>query len=181
MIGIAALLVVFAFPAYAQDYTIAFYPVSYSGKAIDDGYFTESISGTNFELVIYGWITGDTADYIEADIYDDLGGFFATVYGHVVWSQNFKSGNVQATTSEDDGVNLYTFYIDGTLRVTGTTLHKFSFSLKGGETYTNDGFPYIILLSSFKSSVGYEVDRDAKKDRGARVGKRDKNIWKKAN
>jgi hypothetical protein len=180
MIGIAALLVLFVFPVYAQDYTIDFYPVSYSGKAIDDGYFTESISGTNFELVLYGWITGDTADYIEADIYDDLGEIIATVYGHVVWNQNFKSGNVQATLVEDDGVNAYTFYIDGTLRVTGTTVHKFSFSLKGGQTYTNDGFPYIILLSSLRSSFGYEVDKVAKKDRGAKVGKRDRNIWKKA-
>ena len=180
MIGIVALLVVFAFPVYAQDYTIDFYPVSYSGKSIDDGYYTESISGSYFEVVLYGWVTGDTADYIEADIYDDTGDFITTVYGHVVWSQNFRSGNVQATFVKDDGFNIYTFYIDGTLRVAGTTLQKFSFSLKGGQTYTNDGYPYIILLSSLRSSVGYEVDQGAKTDRGAKVGKRDRNIWKKA-
>ncbi len=177
MMVVAALLVAVAFPVCAQDWCVDFYPVSYSGKAIDDGYFSSSTSGSFFELMLCGWFTGDTADYIEAEFYDDEGFLITAMYGHVVWSQNFRSGNVQATYVDSDGFNVYTFYLDGTIKVIGS---KFSFTLKGGETYTNDGFPYIIALSSIKSSVGYAVDKDIKKDRGSKVGKRDRNIWKKA-
>jgi hypothetical protein len=158
------------------DYVIDFYPVSYSGKEIDDGYYSTSIGDWGWELVVCGNYFGGTSDWFSGDIYDNSG-YRTTIYGTIVWNKpaNPTSAYIQGTSVES-GSDLYTFYMDGTLKWSRT---KYTFSSKAGETYTNGGSPWIVLLSSFKSTSGYVMDKDAKKDRGAKVGKKDKSIWKK--
>jgi hypothetical protein len=176
IVGVAALLVMFALPVYAQDYCIDFYPVSYSGKIIDDGYYSTSIGDSGWEVIICGNYFGDTSDWFSGDIYDNSG-YHATIYGTITWNKAIgaTSAYIQGTTVES-GNDLFTFYMDGTMKY---SRGKYTFSSKAGETYTNGGAPWVVLLSSFKSSVGYVMDKDAKKDRGPRVGKKDKSIWKK--
>jgi hypothetical protein len=177
IVGVAALLVMFALPVYAQDYCIDFYPVSYSGKSIDDGYFSSSLGGSYWEVVVCGTYMGDTSDWFYADLYDSDGFYYETIYGTIVWNKsvNPTSAYIQGTTLLV-GDELYTFYLDGTLKRSGI---KYSLTSKAGETYTNGGAPWVIVLTSFKSSTGYVVDKDFKKDRERRVRTKGKNIWKK--
>ena len=163
-------------PAPTCDYVIDFYPVSYSGKEIDDGYYSSSIGDSGWELVVCGNYFGNTSDWFSGDIYDNSG-YRTTIYGTIIWNKanNPTSAYIQGTAVES-GSDLYTFYLDGTLKWSRT---KYTFSSKAGETYTNGGSPWIVLLSSFKSTTGHVMDKDAKKDRGAKVGKKGKNIWKK--
>jgi hypothetical protein len=174
--GVAVLLAMFVLPVYAQDYCIDFYPVSYSGKVIDDGYYSTTVGDTGWELIICGEYWGDTSDWFYGDIYDDSG-YRATIWGTIVWNKAVNPTNayIQGTAVES-GDDLYTFYMDGTLKRSGI---KYSFSSRAGETYTNVGTPWVVLLSSFKSSVGYVGDKDAMKDRRAKTGKGAKTIWKK--
>jgi hypothetical protein len=163
-------------PVVQCDYIIDFYPVSYSGKVIDDGYYSTSIGDSGWEVVICGNYFGDTSDWFSGDIYDN-GGYRTTIYGTIIWNKAIgaTSAYIQGTAVESDS-DLYTFYMDGTMKY---SRGKYTFSSKAGETYTNGGAPWVVLLSSFKSSAGYVMDKDAKKDRGPRVGKKGKSIWKK--
>ena len=163
-------------PTPQCDYVIDFYPVFYSGKEIDDGYYSTSIGDSGWELVVCGNYFGNTSDWFSGDLYDNSG-YRTTIYGTIVWNKPAgpTSAYIQGTAVES-GSDLYTFYMDGTIKY---SRGKYTFSSKAGETYTNGGSPWIVLLSSFKSTTGYVMDKDAKKDRGAKVGKKGKSIWKK--
>jgi hypothetical protein len=164
-------------PTSECDYQIDFYPVSYSGKAIDDGYYSTGIGDSGWELVVCGTYSGDTADSFVADIYDGDGNLYEKVHGHIVWAKNFKSAYIQGDTYwEDDSGNVDTFYMNGTLKASRGV---YSFTTTAGETYTNDGSPWIVLFSSFKSTAGYVLDKNVQKDMKRRIRTRDKKIWKR--
>lgn len=183
IIGIAVLLVVFALPVYAQDYCIDFYPVSLSGTEIDDGYTSTKITRSNWEVVVCGYYLGKTSDYFYADLYKGSsvqgeGAFFIEIYGHIIWSSSGKSGYIQgATAFVDDNDNEHTFYIDGTIKKSGS---NYSLSMKGGDTFSRDGTPWIVSFSSVKASTGAVMDKDVKKDKGPIASNKGKNIWKDA-
>ena len=146
------LFVALVTPVYAQDYVLDFYPVSMSGKAIIDGYASQNLSWSGFEIVIAGYLTGDTGDYIEGTIYDSGGNDWGYLVGNIIWNYSTTSAYIQASyTQYDDIVGYWTIYLDGTIKRSGS---RFSLSAKGGETDTMmwEGFPYTI---SFTKISGY--------------------------
>lgn len=154
IIGMAILFVALVTPVYAQDYVLDFYPVSLSGKMIQDGYTYQNLVGSGFEIVIAGYITGDTGDYIEGTIYDSNGNDYAYLYGNIIWNRATTAAYIQAAYSAyDDVVGYWTFYLNGTIKRTGS---RFSISATGGETDTMEweNYPYV---TTFSKISGYGV------------------------
>ncbi len=158
IVVMAALLVMVALPVCAVDfnYCIDFFPVSISGKQIDDGYLSSSVSDSGWRMAVCGIHVGETTDYFSADIFNSDGEFYIEIYGHIVWDSKANVGYIQgATASQDDSGTVDTFYLDGTIKWSQSK-SKYSLSGKAGETYSNNGAPWIVS-GSIKSPSGYVV------------------------
>ncbi len=154
-IGISVLLVLFAIPAIAQDYTITCYPVSITGKLTEDGYITSDVRMTGLTLYIDGVFYSQTSDRYLGYLYDADENLLVKFSGNVVWSQDYKKISIVGTRqnfSEDDpSVSFRGFYLDGTLKA---SRNRYTLSAKGGETDTFDqiGYPFVASFSKISSN-----------------------------
>jgi sensor domain CHASE-containing protein len=156
IIGISILFILFAIPAFAQDYAITCHPVIISGKMVDDSYQTSPVKLTDLTLVIYGYLYSDTADGISAELYNQNDDLLVSFSGNIVWNATYTKANIMGTLERVDeaDTNNRAFYLDGILK---SSRNKFVLSAKGGETDTHHqtGYPFVASFSKISSSSCY--------------------------
>jgi hypothetical protein len=119
------------------------FDVTLSGKVIEDGYITSSLTTPVMYFDICTTISGDTTDSFEGRLHDESADYWK-VSGTIVWNSP-----TSPTIGYIQGANLDTTmsYMDGTIRY---LRGKFSISARGGNS---DGSSFIESYSSIRGSA----------------------------
>ncbi len=154
-------------PTTQCDYNLSFYITTWSGKTIEDGYFSSSFSDSGYYFDICGNYVGDTSDYFYGELVDDIGNLYLAAYGTIIWNNptNATSAYIQGGYYDD----VYSSYIDGTIKY---SRGKYTLTAKGGAS--DDTF--IGLYTSIKGATSVSLDEVFKKDRAAVPKKDGKSI-----
>ena len=136
------LLLAFAMPVAAQDYT--FEITSVKGKYYEDGFFSSSISdsGLCFDIYIGDWF-GDTSYYFDGEFWDCYSDSFFVAHGIIIFNNSETKAAFQGTCSDGD----FTWgFIDGTITCSGS---RCKIAAKAGFNGTPDFDPYLYSLTAF--------------------------------